>query len=141
MEREYGPEIRTGHAAEMIVEADLLLQGIVPIRVLHKYPWDLLVPFEQGFKKLQVKAVSGPRMDGPWPGTLQWSLRKGKTRVAYEVGEIDVFALVALDTWKIAYITTEELTRPQGIITTINKRVEEMDDHARWPYLPSTPEE
>ena len=136
MERSYSDEIRVGHAAEMLVEAELLLKGIVPIRVTHKYPYDLLVPTTgvPQFIRVQVKAVSEPRMDGPMPGAYQWSLRKGKGRVPYLTTDLEVFCLVALDIRRIAYRTTKSLTKAQGIITTVNLRAKDFDEYADWPY-------
>ena len=135
MEREYSSEIRVGHAAELLVEADLLLRGIVPIRVLHKYPWDLLVPSSGGqFIRVQVKAVSEARKEGPMPGAYQWSLRKGKGRVPYLTTDLEVFCLVALDIRKIAYRTVESLTKAQGVITTLNMREKDFDEYTEWPY-------
>ena len=135
MERDYGSEIRVGHAAEMLVEAELLLKGVVPIRVLHKYPYDLLVPIGiSEFVRVQVKAVSEPRAEGPMPGAYQFSLRKGKGRVPYLTTDLDLFCLVALDIRKIAYRTTASLTKAQGVITTINLKVKDFDEYADWPY-------
>lgn len=130
----YPFEIRVGDAAELLVEADLLLQEIVPIRAVHKYPYDYLVPRDASFIRLQVKAVSEPRMEGPMPGAYQFSLRQGKAREAYSLEELDVFALVALDIRKIAYKTVEELKRPQGIVTTVNLKAEDFDKWAKWPF-------
>lgn len=130
----YSHEIRVGDAAELIVEADLLLQGLVPIRAWHKYPYDFLVPRGTDFVKVQVKAVSEPRMEGPAPGEYQFSLRQGKARDPYKPGEIDVFALVALDLWLIAYKTEDSLLKPQGVITTLNLWAAEFLPLAEWPY-------
>lgn len=135
MERDYSAEIRVGHAAELLVEAELLLKGIVPIRVLHKYAYDLLVPStEPAFVRVQVKAVSEPRMDGPMPGAYQFSLRKGKGRIPYLTTDLELFCLVALDIRKIAYRTVLSLSKPQGVITTVNMKEKDFEDYKEWPY-------
>lgn len=130
----YSFEIRVGSAAELLVEADLLLQGIVPISAHHKYPFDLIVPMDSKFIRVQVKAVSEPRQEGPMPGAYQYSLRQGRARDGYAVGEIDVFALVALDIRKIAYRTETSLIRPQGVVTTVNMKADDFEKWAKWPY-------
>ena len=135
MERDYSAEIRVGHAAELLVEAELLLKGIVPIRVTHKYPYDLIVPSTVPlFVRVQVKAVSEPRMDGPMPGAYQWSLRKGKGRVPYLATDLEVFCLVALDIRRLAWRTVASLTKAQGVITTLNMREKDFDEYTEWPY-------
>lgn len=136
MERSLSDEIRIGSAAELLVEADLLLQGIVPIRAMHKYTFDYLIPSLDGkiIRKLQVKSVSEPRQEGPMPGAYQYSLRKAKERIAYEKGDIDVFALVALDKRLIAYRPVEHFIRSQGIITSCNIKAEDFEQWSKWPY-------
>lgn len=112
--------IETGKAGEHLACADLLLAGYSPILVSDPTsPFDILLPIDGVLLKVQVKSTSKPRFN--------WGTKKGEMKICttpsyifnvnasgykhqsfYTTKEVDIFALVALDTKLIAYLPYEE---------------------------------
>ena len=126
----------TGRAGEMLVMSDLLSQGYGAALVdgdIHTFDVVAIVG-ETTLYKVQVKTISKARGSGPYPGAYQWSLRKQqRPRVQYERGDVDVFALVALDRKLIAYKPMDDLIKPTGTITTINLTADRMVKYEDFP--------
>lgn len=87
-----------GRAGEHYVCADLCRRGLEPLWTSGACRYDLAVPLVDRLLQIQVKAVVGPRQvsDRRKEKHYIWSLRCGGDR-GYRDGELDAFALVALD--------------------------------------------
>jgi hypothetical protein len=115
-------QLQIGKAGEYLVCADLILKGFIAFPTEQGLPYDVLLDTGHKLLKVQVKTTEKPR---EVPQRNQKSLAyvfsikragaNGKTR--YEENEIDIFALVCLDTMQIGYLTNKEMP------TTINIRV------------------
>jgi len=116
-------QLQVGKAGEYLVCADLIIKGFVAFPSEQGLPYDVLLDTGERLLKLQVKTTEKPRLiqqrNNPIPAYIFGIKRagvNGKTR--YEEREIDLFALVCLDTMKIGYLTNKEMP------TTINIRVD-----------------
>jgi hypothetical protein len=116
-------QLQIGKAGEYLVCADLILKGFIAFPSEQGLPYDVLIDTGHKLLKVQVKTTEKPR---EVPQRNQKSLAyvfsikragaNGKTR--YQEDEIDLFALVCLDTMQIGYLTNKEMP------TTINIRVD-----------------
>lgn len=104
-------ELQIGKAAEHLVCCDLILQGYNAILADQGLPFDVLVVSDDGrICRVQVKAttklITTKRNPRPHYRFGLRHAKKGARRISAK--EIDVIALVGLDTKKIAYfqITT-----------------------------------
>lgn len=114
-----------GKAGEYLTCADLLLKGFNVSPAGETLPYDLLLDTGKKILKVQVKTTETHRKTNQWrgvSGAYVFSIkRKGSnSEKRYEDNEVDIFALVALDTMQIGYIKNEDMP------TTINIRVEEL---------------
>ncbi|OYQ50514.1 group I intron-associated PD-(D/E)XK endonuclease [Flavobacterium aurantiibacter] len=122
-------ELQTGKAGEYLVCADLILKGLIAFPSEQGLPYDVLVDTGKKLLKVQVKTTEGVR-------TVQQRAKETKCYIfnikrhgkqntkRYGMTEIDVFALVCLDTRKIGYLMNEETP------DTINIRA----DHLKGTY-------
>jgi len=103
--------LEIGRAAEHIVVADLILQGIRAFLTDQGFPYDVVAECNGRLLRLQVKATQQPKnvnSQGRNPRiAYSWSVRRrgkhGKgTRLSSE--HCDIVALVALDTRLVAYM-------------------------------------
>lgn len=109
----YADDLSAGLAGEHLVCADLLRQGFSAFRAEQNCAYDVGVDLGSRLIRLQVKSTRAPRR---YPQERQqhitgyvWGIRQGKRGVrAYAVGSVDGFALVALDTFQIAYLRPEQ---------------------------------
>ena len=116
-------QLQVGKAGEYLVCADLILKGFIAFPSEQGLPYDVLLDTGEKLLKVQVKTTEKPRLvqqrNDPIPAYI-FSIKRaganGKTR--YEEKEIDLFALVCLDTMQIGYLTNKEMP------TTINIRVD-----------------
>ena len=118
-------KFQIGKAGEYLVCADLLLKGFNVSPAGEALPYDLLLDTGKKILKVQVKTTETHRKTNQWrgvSGAYVFSIkRKGSnSEKRYEDNEVDIFALVALDTMQIGYIKNEDMP------TTINIRVEEL---------------
>ena len=112
-----GQELLLGAAGEHLVCADLLAAGYKAFRTDQSCPYDVAVEVAGRLIRLQVKTTRAAR---PYAQRGQrhvtgyvWGLRRGKgANRCYGSHEMDVVALVALDTKQIAYLPITDL--PQG---------------------------
>lgn len=112
-----GRELLLGTAGEHLVCADLLAAGFRAFLSNQSCPYDVAVEVEGRLIRVQVKTTQAPRayaQKGQRHVTgYIWGLRRGKgTQRRYGSHEMDVVALVALDTRQIAYLPITDL--PQG---------------------------
>lgn len=118
-------QLQIGKAGEYLVCADLILKGFIAFPSEQGLPYDILLDTGEKLLKVQVKTTEKPRLiqqrSNPIPAYI-FSIKRaganGKTR--YEEKEIDLFALVCLDTMQICYLKNKEMP------TTINIRVDDL---------------
>lgn len=117
-------KFQLGKAGEFITCADLTLKGFDVSLAGETLPYDLLLDTGRRILKVQVKTTETHRTTNQWrgvSGAYVFGIKRkgynGKKR--YGDNEVDIFALVALDTMQVAYIKNENMP------TTINIRVDE----------------
>lgn len=123
-------DLQIGKAGEYLVCADLILRGHIAFPSEQGLPYDVVFDFNGRLLKVQVKTtrqakhIAQRKTDIPayiFHIGINGSGKKGrKRRTKYEKGQVDVFALVALDTKRIAYLSYFDTQ------TTMNFRVPEL---------------
>jgi hypothetical protein len=118
-------ELQLGKAGEYLVCADLILKGFVAFPSEQGLPYDVLLDTGQKLLKIQVKTTEKPRVIPQRSKELFAYIfnikrcgKNGKNK--YEGNEINLFALVCLDTRKIGYLTNKDMPE------TINIRVDSL---------------
>lgn len=121
-------ELQLGKAGEHLVVADLILQGYSAFLSDQGLNYDVIADCSGELIRVQVKTTLCPkdylhrtkttRGKGLYEfnrSVYRFGLRraKGGSR-AMEIGLVDVFAFVALDTREIAYIKSSDLIRENG---------------------------
>ncbi len=125
MDMRTSKELQTGKAGEYLVCADLILKGFVAFPSEQGLPYDVLLDTGKKIIRIQVKTTSGPRII-PQRSTESKAYifnvkRCGKgNKKRYGHNEVDIFALVCLDTKMIGYIKTDDMP------DTINYRVDSL---------------
>ena len=116
-------QLQIGKAGEYLVCADLILKGFISFPSEQGLPYDVLLDTGEKLLKVQVKTTekyrSVPQRNVDTKAyifNIKRAGNKGKTR--YSENEIDLFALVCLDTMKIGYV--KNIDMPE----TINIRVD-----------------
>jgi hypothetical protein len=118
-------ELQTGKAGEYLVCADLILAGYVAYPSEQGLPYDVVLDINGSLLKVQVKTTEKPR-NVPQRTKESFAYifnikRNGKgNKQRYKKNDVDIFALVALDSRIIAYLPNKELK------TTMNFRVPEL---------------
>jgi len=118
-------ELQIGKAGEYIVCADLILKGFVAFPSEQGLPYDVLLDTGKRLVKVQVKTCSGVRIVPQRHKETKCYVfnikRHGKNNSQrYHADEIDIFALVCLDTMKVGYLKNGDMP------TTINIRADEL---------------
>lgn len=119
-------DLQIGKAGEYMVCADLILSGFVAFLSEQGLPFDVVMNYNGKLLKIQVKTTrqtrNTPQRKTDIPVYIFNIGRNGKgnKRKYYESNQVDLFALVALDTKTIAYIPNS------NIRTTMLFRVPEM---------------
>ena len=118
-------EMQIGKAGEYLTCADLVMKGLIAFPSEQGLPYDLLIDTGDKLLKCQVKTTLKPRViPQRSKETLAYSFcikRHGKNNTKrYSLKEIDVFALVELETKQVIYLKNEEMP------TTINFRVDSL---------------
>lgn len=118
-------KFRLGKAGEFLTGANLILKGFDVSQAGETLPYDLLLDTGEKILKVQVKTTETYRTTNQWRGKSGAYVfgikRKGyNSKKRYGEDEVDVFALVALDTMQVGYLTNGEMP------TTINVRVDEL---------------
>ena len=118
-------ELQIGKAGEYLVCADLILKGFISFPSEQGLPYDVLLDTGNKLLRLQVKTTLGVR-NVPQRQTVSKMYifnikRHGRNNQSiYTLSEVDIFALVCLDTRKVGYFINEEMP------STINLRADEL---------------
>ena len=118
-------ELQIGKAGEYLVCADLILKGYVAFQSEQGLPYDVLLDNGVKIIRIQVKTTEKPRQVPQRANSTKCYIfnikragKKGRTR--YTTNEIDMFALVCLDTMKIGYLLNNDMP------DTLNIRVDSL---------------
>lgn len=116
-------QLQIGKAGEYLVCADLIMKGFIAFPSEQGLPYDILLDTGEKLLKVQVKTTEKPRKvmqrakdSFAYVFQIKRAGKNGQT--IYGEKEIDLFALVCLDTMQIGYLTNKEMP------TTINIRVD-----------------
>lgn len=118
-------ELQIGKAGEYLVCADLIMKGFVAFPSEQGLPYDIVCDNGSKLIRIQVKTTTEPKIV---PQRLKDSYayifsikRHGKNNKSiYGNDEVDVFALVCIDTRSVGYIKNSEMP------TTVNFRVDSL---------------
>lgn len=119
-------DLQIGKAGEYLVCADLILNGFIAFPSEQGLPFDVVLNINGRLLKVQVKttraAKSIPQRKTDIPAYIFHIGNNGKQnrRKRYGSNEVDIFALVALDTKRICYLPYFDTQ------TTMNFRVPEL---------------
>jgi hypothetical protein len=118
-------QLQIGKAGEYLVCADLIIKGFIAFPSEQGLPYDVLLDTGDKLLKIQVKTTEKPRVipqrnleTTAYIFSIKRAGNLGKTR--YNEDEIDLFALVCLDTMQIGYVKNIDMP------TTINIRVDSL---------------
>ena len=118
-------QLQIGKAGEYLVCADLIMKGFIAFPSEQGLPYDVILDNGDKLLRVQVKTTekykSIPQRNVDTKAyifNVKRAGNKGKTR--YSENEIDLFALVCLDTMKIGYV--KNIDMPE----TINIRVDSL---------------
>ena len=116
-------ELQIGKAGEYMVCTDLILKGFVAYPSEQGLPYDVVLDTGGKLIKIQVKTTQAykripqrSKQSYAYIFQIKRAGRNGKT--IYSETEIDLFALVCLDTMSVGYVKNKEMP------TTINIRVD-----------------
>lgn len=115
--------LQIGKAGEYLTCADLILKGFVAFPSEQGLPFDVVLDNGKKLLRVQVKTTEKPRVV-PQRRTdsmaYMFSIKRhGKNNsTIYENDEVDIFALVCLDTKNVGYIRNDDMP------CTINLRVD-----------------
>ena len=118
-------ELQIGKAGEYFVCFDLVLKGYVAFLSEQGLPYDVLLDNGNKLIRIQVKTCSGPRVVPQRVSDTTAYIfnikRHGKNNSQrYGNDEVDIFALVCLDTKMVGYIKSDDMP------DTLNLRVDAM---------------
>ena len=122
-------ELQIGKAGEYLVCADIILKNMIVFLSEQGLPYDILIDTGKKLLRCQVKTTTGlreiPQRTKKTYAYIFNIKRCGKNhKERYSLNEVDLFALVCLDTKKIGYIVNKEMP------STINIR----DDRIKNQY-------
>lgn len=125
MDMRTSKELQIGKAGEYLVCADLILKGFVAFPSEQGLPYDVLLDTGEKIIRIQVKTTNGPRVipqraidSKAYIFNVKKCGKRNNKR--YGQNEIDIFALVCLDTRMIGYVKTDDMPE------TINYRVDSL---------------
>jgi DNA-binding XRE family transcriptional regulator len=118
-------ELQIGKAGEYLVCADLILMGFIAFLSEQGLPYDVLLDTGEKLLRVQVKTTTGVRVVPQRKSESKMYIfnikRHGKNNVnRYTPHEVDLFALVCLETRKVGYLL------PNDMPETINIRADEL---------------
>lgn len=107
-------DLQVGKAGEYLVCFDLIMKGFVAYPSEQGLPYDLVLDTGNKMLKIQVKTTREPRTmpqrEDDYKAYLFQVKRCGKgSKNHYANDEVDVFALVALDTKQVGYILNGDM--------------------------------
>ena len=105
--------MQIGKAGEYLVCADLILKGFVAYPSEQGLPYDVVLDTGEKLLKIQVKTTKEPReitqrKNNTYCYVFELSRHGVLNKERYKENEVDIFALVALDTKQIGYVTKGE---------------------------------
>lgn len=118
-------ELQIGKAGEYLVCADLILKGFISFPSEQGLSYDVLLDTGEKLLRVQVKTTSAPRVVPQRAVETKCYIfnikkcGKGNTKRYFD-NEIDLFALVCLDTKRIGYVI------PKDMPDTLNLRCDEI---------------
>ena len=119
-------DLQIGKAGEYLVCADLILQGHIAFPSEQGLPFDVVLNHSGKLLKVQVKTTRSPKHIPQRKSDIPAYIfhiginGKGASRKKYDSKQVDIFALVALDSQRIAYLPFFDTQ------TTMNFRVPEL---------------
>ena len=118
-------ELQIGKAGEYLVCADLILNGFIAYPSEQGLPYDVVLDNGKKLIKVQVKTTEKPRIIPQRKKETKAYIfnikRHGKSNtIRYESDEIDIFAIVCIDSNSIGYLKADNMP------DTINIRVERL---------------
>lgn len=118
-------DLQVGKAGEYLVCFDLIMKGFVAYPSEQGLPYDLVLDTGNKMLKIQVKTTREPRIipqrEKEYKTYFYHVKRNGKGgKNHYADDEVDVFALVALDTRQVGYILNGDMP------TSLSLRVDSM---------------
>lgn len=119
-------DLQIGKAGEYLVCADAILKGFIAFPSEQGLPFDVVLNANGKLLKVQVKTTRGakhiPQRKTDIPAYIFHigNNGKGNRRKKYDSDQVDLFALVAIDTKQIAYVPYF------NVQTTMNFRVPEL---------------
>lgn len=118
-------ELQIGKAGEYMTCSDLIMKGLIAYPSEQGLPYDVLIDTGKKLLKCQVKTTTEPRCI-PQRTKKSYAYifnikRHGKNnKLIYSKFEVDVFALVSLDTRQVGYLINKDMP------LTLNLRVDSM---------------
>lgn len=118
--------LQIGKAGEYIVCADLIMKGLIAFPSEQGLPYDVLIDTGKKLLRCQVKTTEKPRVvpqrNKETTAYIFNVKRHGNSNNlrTYSLNEVDVFALVDLETKGVAYLKNEDMP------TTLNLRVDRL---------------
>lgn len=107
---------RLAKAGEHLAAFELMIRGINVTVAAEGLPYDLLAEIDGTIAKVQVKTASSPKDRGNYCFDLKCGSHKAAKRsVAYGPESVDLFAIVALDIRKVAFIHADEATELKSL--------------------------
>lgn len=118
-------ELQCGKAGEYLVCADLILKGFVAFPSEQGLPYDVLFDNGKRLFRIQVKTTFTPRIipqRNKQTMAYIFNIKRhgANNQSIYDNSEVDIFALVCLDTRSIGYLLNGDMP------TTINFRVDSL---------------
>lgn len=118
-------DMQAGKAGEYLVCHDLIMKGLIAYPSEQGLPYDVVVDMNGWLKKIQVKTTQEPRTvpqrNKDTKAYIFNIKRHGKNNnKIYTQDDVDIFALVSLDSMQIAYLENEAMP------STINLRVDRL---------------
>lgn len=124
-------ELSIGRAAEHLVCADLILQGFDAYLAGAQLPYDVVVDANGKLHRVQVKGTTSMYLGNERRKrrSYRFGLRKGRGAIRrLDSTSVDVFAFVALDIRRIAYVPVSSFIEQHGRIPILVEFVPGVDE-------------
>lgn len=116
----FSKELRLGKAGEHLVCFDLLMQGYSAFLADKDSSYDIVVEIENTLKRIQVKTTAEIKSYSHSKDTYRYQTRRGRgARKRFDIDGVDIFAFVAMDIQKIAYVPIRQMIGKAGNIKTL----------------------
>jgi hypothetical protein len=100
---------RLAKAGEYLAAFELMVRGVSVTVAAEGLPYDLLADIGRRIVRVQVKTASCPKTRGLYCYDLKCGSHKAeKPSAVYDPGEIDLFAIVAADIRRVAFVHIDE---------------------------------